>query len=65
MIFFGNDDCNEMGSVFIDILKNPTDDSKMKLFYHSTTEWVDPAKCPNYNTFVPLLPTDWMTLTKQ
>ncbi len=65
MTFMGSSDCSELGSVFIDILKNPTDGSKMKLFYHSTAERIDPAKCPNYNTFVPLLPTDWMTLIKQ
>lgn len=65
MHFGGNFDCGETGNVFMDILPNPSDGSKLRFFYTSNAEGHDPVKCPNYSSFVPLLPLDWTTLTKQ
>ncbi|MFN1216607.1 DUF6705 family protein [Chryseobacterium kwangjuense] len=64
MHFVGNYDCLESGDVFIEISKNNS--NEMKLFYSQDKDGLlNPDKCPNFSTFVSLLPTDKMTLTKQ
>jgi len=65
MYFSANSYCGDIGDVFLEILSTPSDGSKMRLFYSQGGGHIDIAQCPNYNTYVPLLPTDWMTLTKQ
>jgi len=64
MHFVGNYDCLESGNVFIETrISNP---NEMTLFYSQDKDGIlDPAKCPNFSTFVPLLPTDKITLIKQ
>ncbi|MCA6069479.1 hypothetical protein JI747_020150 [Chryseobacterium sp. RG1] len=64
MSFVGNYDCLESGDVFIETrINNP---NEMKLFYSQDKDGLlNPAKCPNFSTFVSLLPTQKMTLTKQ
>ncbi|REC70276.1 DUF6705 family protein [Chryseobacterium rhizosphaerae] len=64
MSFVGNYDCLESGSVYIEIRINNT--NEMKLFYSQDKDGIlNPAKCPNFNTYVPLLPTETMILTRQ
>lgn len=71
MDFTGNYDCKEYGGVFITILpllslNNPNQEIKMQLFYFPDTPEISTTiTCPNPNTFVPLLPKEWMTLIKQ
>lgn len=64
MHFVGNYDCLEAGNVFIETkLSNP---NEMTLYYSQDKDGLlNPAKCPNFSTFTPLLPGDKMTLTKQ
>ncbi|PTT75995.1 MULTISPECIES: DUF6705 family protein [unclassified Chryseobacterium] len=64
MHFVGNYDCLESGDVFIETrLNNP---NEMTLVYFQDKDGLlNPAKCPNFNSFVPLLPSQKMTLTKQ
>jgi hypothetical protein len=64
MSFVGNYDCLESGDVFIETkINNP---NEMTLFYSQDKDGLlNPAKCPNFSTFVSLLPTQKMTLTKQ
>jgi len=64
MHFVGNYDCLESGNVFIETrINNP---NEMTLFYSQDKDGLlNPAKCPNFSTFVPLLPTDKITLIKQ
>ena len=64
MTFVGNYDCLESGNVFIETkLNNP---NEMTLYYSQDKDGLlNPAKCPNFSTFTPLLPGDKMTLTKQ
>ncbi|MCT2564275.1 DUF6705 family protein [Chryseobacterium herbae] len=65
MHFVGNYKCLESGSVFIETsLHNP---NEMKLFYSQDNDGIitSPSQCPNFETFVPLLPTEKMILTKQ
>ncbi|SHH71880.1 hypothetical protein SAMN05421866_3504 [Chryseobacterium oranimense] len=64
MHFVGNYNCLEAGDVYIETkFNNP---NEMMLFYYQDKDGIlDPAKCPNFSTFVPLLPTDKMTLIKQ
>lgn len=64
MHFVGNYDCLESGDVFIETrLANP---NEMKLYYAQDKDGLlNPAKCPNFSSFVSLLPTQQMTLTKQ
>lgn len=64
MHFVGNYDCLESGDVFIEIRINNS--NEMKLFYSQDKDGIlNPAKCPNFSTYVPLLPTETMILTKQ
>ena len=64
MKFVGNYDCLESGDVFIEPkINNP---NEMTLFYYQDKDGLlNPAKCPNFSTFVSLLPTQKMTLIKQ
>ncbi|MCA6069476.1 hypothetical protein JI747_020135 [Chryseobacterium sp. RG1] len=64
MHFVGNYDCLESGNVFLETkINNP---NEMTLFYSQDKDGLlNPAKCPNFSTFVSLLPTQKMTLTKQ
>ncbi|UOE38536.1 DUF6705 family protein [Chryseobacterium oryzae] len=64
MHFVGNYNCLESGDVFIETkLNNP---NEMTLFYSQDKDGLlNPAKCPNFSSFTPLLPGDKMTLTKQ
>lgn len=64
MSFVGNYDCLESGDVFIETrLNNP---NEMSLFYFQDKDGLlNPAKCPNFSSFVPLLPREKMVLTKQ
>lgn len=64
MYFVGNYKCLESGDVFIETrLNNP---NEMKLFYSQDKDGLitSPSQCPNFDTFVPLLPTEVMILTK-
>ena len=64
MHFVGNYSCMESGDVFIATM--PNNPNEMKLFYSQDSDGIlNPAKCPNYQTFIPLLPMEKMTLTKQ
>ena len=64
MSFVGNYDCLESGNVFIEIRKNNT--NEMTLFYSQDKDGLlNPAKCPNFSSYIPLLPEDKMVLTKQ
>lgn len=64
MHFVGNYDCLESGNVFIETrLNNP---NEMTLYYSQDKDGLlNPAKCPNFSSFVPLLPQEKMILTKQ
>ncbi|MCT2564274.1 DUF6705 family protein [Chryseobacterium herbae] len=65
MSFVGNYKCLESGSVFIETrLNNP---NEMKLFYSQDKDGLitSSSQCPNFDTFVPLLPIEVMILTKQ
>ena len=64
MHFIGNYDCLESGNVFIETgINNP---NEMTLFYLQDPDGLlNIAKCPNFSTFVPLLPPNKMTLIKQ
>lgn len=63
MYFAANGACNDSGNVFVEVKKlNP---NEMTLYFMRDTEFIDPIKCPNYTTYVPLLPKDKMTLVKQ
>ncbi|GEN69650.1 DUF6705 family protein [Chryseobacterium rhizosphaerae] len=64
MYFVGNYNCLEAGNVFIETrINNP---NEMKLFYSQDKDGIlNPAKCPNFSTYVPFLPTQTMILTKQ
>lgn len=56
--------CNDSGSVYIEISK--TDQNKMSLFFYRNSGGLyDPTKCPNYETYVPVLPTAKIILNKQ
>ncbi|MCA6069478.1 hypothetical protein JI747_020145 [Chryseobacterium sp. RG1] len=62
--FSGNVEyCNDRGVVFIEVSQN--NPNIMYLSFDRDKGAFDPAKCPNYSTFVPLLPKTKMTLTKQ
>ncbi|MFC4384378.1 DUF6705 family protein [Chryseobacterium bernardetii] len=62
--FVGNYSCLESGAVFIETkLNNP---NEMTLFYSQDKDGLlNPEKCPNFSTFVSLLPHNKMILTKQ
>lgn len=64
MTFVGNYDCLESGNVFIETkLNNP---NQMTLVYFQDKDGLlNPTKCPDFNSFVPLLPSQKMTLIKQ
>lgn len=59
MRFYGINNCNDSGTVFIEIKSTPINGSKMRLFYSRDGNVVDTAACPT------LLPADWMELTRQ
>lgn len=64
MAFIGNYDCTESGKVIIE--KKFNSSNEITLFYFDDTDvTLNPVKCPNYSTFVPLLPMQKMTLVKQ
>lgn len=64
MHFVGNYDCLESGSVYIET--RPNNPNEMTLYYAQDKDGLlNPAKCPNFNNFVSLLPSQKMTLTKQ
>ncbi|MEY8759710.1 DUF6705 family protein [Chryseobacterium tongliaoense] len=63
MSFIANSYCIDRGEVFIEISKtNPN-----TMFFHFSRDigHYDPAKCPNFTTYVPVLPKEKITLTKQ
>ncbi|WP_327983492.1 DUF6705 family protein [Bergeyella porcorum] len=61
--FVANSYCNDSGDVFIEIDKsNP---NKMYLHFDRDKGIYNPEKCPNYETYVPLLPKEKMVLIKQ
>jgi len=64
MHFVGNYACLESGNVFVEVkVNNP---NEMTLFYSQDKDGLlNPAKCPNFSSFIPLLPTDKMILIKQ
>lgn len=55
--------CNDGGVVYMGISK--TNPKIMYLSLSRDIDWVDLKKCPNYSTYVPILPKDKITLTKQ
>ena len=63
MYYVGNAYCMEYGAVFLEVSK--TDPKKMTLFFARDSDSYNPDKCPNFTTFVPLLPKDKMILIKQ
>lgn len=65
MSFVGNYDCLESGDVFIETLPNKP--NQMTLYYSQDKDGLitSPSQCPNFSTFISLLPKDKMTLTKQ
>lgn len=65
MNFVGNYDCLESGTVYIETLPNNL--NQMTLDYSQDNDGIitSPSQCPNFSSFVPLLPYDKMTLTKQ
>lgn len=63
MSFIANSYCNDSGEAFIEISK--TNPNQMTLFFDRDKKSFNPAKCPNFSTYVPTLPKDKMTLTKQ
>lgn len=64
MYFVGNYSCLEAGDVFIETrINNP---NEMTLVYFQDKDGLlNPAKCPNFSSFTPLLPGQKMTLIKQ
>ncbi|STA51388.1 Uncharacterised protein [Chryseobacterium carnipullorum] len=64
MSFTGNYDCLEAGDIFIETrLNNP---NEMAIFYEQDKDgWLNPQKCPNFSTFIPLFPHQKVFLTKQ
>lgn len=64
MHFIGNYDCLESGNVFLETRLNNS--NELTLFYSQDKDGLlNPAKCPNFSSFVPLLPTQKMNLIKQ
>ncbi|WP_294251739.1 DUF6705 family protein [uncultured Chryseobacterium sp.] len=64
MHFVGNYDCLESGDVFIETRLNNT--NEMTLYYSQDKDGLlNPAKCPNFSTYIPFLPTQKMILIKQ
>ena len=63
MEFVVNAAYNDSGDVFIEVSKY--DSKKMYLHFDKDGGIYNPAKCPNYDTYVPLLPKDKIVLTKQ
>ena len=63
MSFIKDSYCNGGGDVFIEVSKY--DSKKMYLHFDKDGGLYNPAKCPNYDTYVPLLPKDKIVLTKQ
>jgi len=60
--FVGDSYCNDSGDVFIEI--NKTNPNVMYLNFVRDTGIYDPAKCLNYDTYIPLLPKEKMVLIK-
>ena len=63
MSFVYNSYCNDSGDIFIEVRKNNS--NEMTLYFYKDGGLYNPAKCPNYDTYVPLLPKDKIVLTKQ
>lgn len=64
MTFVGNYYCLESGNVFIETRLNNI--NQMTLYYSQDKDGLlNPSKCPNFSSFVPLLPQEKMVLTKQ
>ncbi len=65
MYFAANADCNDSGDVFIEVSKSNT--NQMTLYFMRDNDILVniEQKCPNYSTYVPLLPQDKMILVKQ
>ena len=63
MGFVANAECNDSGDVFVEVRKN--NPNEISLYFDRDKTWYDARKCPNFDTYVPLLPQDKMTLTKQ
>lgn len=64
MHFVGNYYCLESGNVFIETRLNNI--NQMTLYYSQDKDGLlNPSKCPNFSSFVPLLPQEKMVLTKQ
>lgn len=64
MTFVGNYYCLESGNVFIETRLNNI--NQMTLYYSQDKDGLlNPAKCPNFSSFIPVLPQDKMILTKQ
>ena len=64
MHFVGNYACLESGDVFITTM--PNNPNELKLFYTQDKDGIlNTTKCPSYQSFVPLVPMEKMTLTKQ
>ncbi|MEY8759711.1 DUF6705 family protein [Chryseobacterium tongliaoense] len=61
--FVANSYCNDSGEAFIEISK--TNPNQMTLFFDRDKTSFNPAKCPNFSTYVPTLPKDKMILIKQ
>lgn len=59
MLFFGVGNCNDSGTIFIEIKSTPINGSKMRLQYFRDGDVIDTATCPT------LLPEDYMELTRQ
>jgi hypothetical protein len=59
MRFNGKDECDDYGTVFIEIQSVPVNGTKMRLFYSRDGDVIDTTTCPT------LLPEDWTELTKQ
>ena len=54
---------NDSGDVFIEVRKNNS--NEMTQYFYKDGGIYNPAKCPNYDTYIPLLPKDKIVLTKQ
>jgi len=65
MYFVANADCNDSGDVFIEISKDNPNKMYLNFSRDNGLLFNLDAKCPDYSTYVPLLPKEKMTLTKQ
>ncbi|MHA6728324.1 DUF6705 family protein [Chryseobacterium sp. A301] len=63
--FIANIDCNDSGDLFIEV--SPSNPNQMTLYFVRDIDiLVDiEKKCPNYSSYVPLMPSKKMILVKQ